>query len=159
MSWAKDQADRLQASAAAKDSAQRGAARAHQIVTSGADALWEDLAAKVSANIEEFAAAYPPAKHLRVDRLNSNNLTVQSMVQPIVKIEIIRTPGRHIQADITKIPDALGEIRNSQTHPFRFTTDGQAVLFTDGDRVYISQQLADALCQIAADFFNPASDR
>jgi hypothetical protein len=75
------------------------------------------------------------------------------------KIKIIRPPGSHIQADITKIPGVPGKIKNPRTRPFRFPTDGKGVLFTDGDRVYTSQELSDALCQTGTIFFDPDFDQ
>lgn len=130
-----------------------------QVVANGADSLWEDVVAKVAANIEEFAKELPAATHLRADRLNSNNLAVQTIVRPLIKIEIIRTPGSHVQADIMKLPNALRAATVSQTNKFYFTEPDGSVEFTDRERLYAAQELANGLCQIAADFFDPKSRR
>src|SRR5579864_2389141 len=66
---------------------------------------WDALLAALKAHVDEFAENFPRAKsqQLRAELLNSNNMTVSTQVQPILKIEVLRDcrePG--VQADITR---------------------------------------------------------
>jgi hypothetical protein len=117
---------------------------------SKADSLWEDLVTKVTEKIGEFAKENPEAQRrdLRAERRNPNNLTVQTMVQPIIKMEIILTPRSHILV-YTTIPKSGDETKTQQR--FNFKAAG-SVCFSDENGDYSAQALANALCHRAMDF-------
>jgi hypothetical protein len=109
------------------------------------------LLAALRADIEEFAENLPQAKsqQLRADLLNSNNLTVSTQVQPIIKIEVLRDyrqPG--VRADITR-QKGRG-FTQSQTPVYDFTAHG----FSDGQKAYSPQELAAGLFSFVEEFFS-----
>lgn len=107
---------------------------------------WEALVSEVDSNILEFAENYKPAQYLRTDRLNDNNLTIHTTVQPIVKVEIIRYGHSYIQAHMVKQNSGfMAGFTESDTPRFPFTPTG----FGQDT----PEQLAARFCEFVFDFF------
>jgi hypothetical protein len=106
MSLGKDAADRIKQQQA-EDQAKQAAAVERGIRTQeNAESNWKRLIEALQREVAEFTEDLPRAKHqgLRADVRNSNNLTVETQVQPFFKMEVLRNyqgmPG--VRAEITR---------------------------------------------------------
>jgi hypothetical protein len=137
-----------------KEAKSREAFRRAEICAKGAPQLWERLQTAVEEIVREFAAELPAAKGLRSDRLNGNNLTVQTIAFPIIKVEILRTLDDAVQSRILELPQGLAEPRIRQSNKIWFTVgNDDQVYFTDGSRLYTPETLAKEFMMVVFDFF------
>jgi|ERR1039458_5123387 hypothetical protein len=89
----------------------------------GAPLLWNDLRDYIQREVGELAEKLPAAEFLRSDRFNENNLTVQTTVLPLVKLEVLRC-GMYLTASYTETLRGLSEPVQRSLGRFRFTVDG-----------------------------------
>ncbi len=113
--------------------------------------FWEMLVSSVKCEVDEFVRNYPAARYLRAEKLNENNLTVETTVQPILRIEIVRYPGAYVQAHITRQLQRV--VEHSETLKFNFTADG----FSTGENSCTAEELASSFCKLVYDFFEQVS--
>ena len=113
--------------------------------------FWEVLVSSVKGEVDEFVRNYPAARYLRAEKVNENNLTVETTVQPILRIEIIRYPGAYVQAHIMRQQQRA--VEHSETLKFNFTAYG----FSAGESSYTAEELASSLCKLVYDFFEQVS--
>ena len=108
--------------------------------------------AALQCNVAEFVENFPPAKTqvLRADLLNSNNLTISTQVQPLLKIEVIRDYGESgVQVTVTR---QRGWEHASEGWPnYGYSPEG----FTDGSGVYTPEQFATEIFEHVTNFFSP----
>ena len=155
MGVAKERATQIQRAREQEKVALQDSVRLSAVVTLGAPRLWDDLQTAIEGMVKEFSTELPEAKNLRSDRLNSNNLTVQTTAFPLIKVEILRTPEGYLQSTITETKHGLAETRVRRTNQeIGFTVDrnGEAC-FTYGERPLTAQQLAEELMEPVFEFF------
>jgi hypothetical protein len=131
------------------------------IVANRARELWDSLVGYLETMTKEFALSLPAAKsgNLRADKFNPDNLTIQTNVFPLIKLEILFSPGR-IDATSRETFHGLAVPKVKQFSPIRFTLDErQQPCFTDGERWLHPEHLAEEFMESVAAFFEEASRR
>lgn len=159
MGIAKEWASQIRESREQRDAAEQQALRKSLAIESGAPALWNELQTEIESIVKEFCAELPEAKGLGAARLNSNNLTVQTIAFPIIKVEMIRDSNGYIRSTVTETKHGLAETRVRQSQqPIGYTTgrDGKAY-FSYGEMSLTPQQLAKELMQPVFTFFKEAA--
>jgi hypothetical protein len=112
---------------------------------------WDRLVATLQKDVEEFVENFPWARTqvLRADLLNSNNLTIQTMVQPLLKVEIVRDNGYSgVVVSVMRQRGYEDAVGNSPT--YGYTPEG----FTDGSSVYTPERFATEIFEHVTDFFS-----
>jgi hypothetical protein len=154
MGVAKERALQIQEQREQEAASKQEAVRVGLTISNKAPDLWETLCAALAAETKEFADSLSEAKHLRSDRFNSNNLTVQTTVFPMIKVEIIRGSDGYIRSRVTETKHGLGETRVRESKPIGFTVDHQnAPCFSYGERPMQPQELAEELMEPVFSFF------
>jgi len=154
MGYAADRAAQIQALEAENQSRREWTITASNAIANQARFLWDALSVALTCNAEEFAKALPQAKHLIAQRRNDNNLTIETTVQPVVRLEIIYEPGRSVKTTLTEIPSSLHQSRKLTLESVLFTADddGQASFLWQGAAIHPAQ-LADILFEPVPAFF------
>lgn len=119
---------------------------------SGVPLLWDDIRDYMEAEVVKLRRDMTAAEYLRSDRFHPDNLTIQTTVLPIVKLELSRH-GLYITTNYT-------ETLNGMTHPterslgrFRFTASRQLqACLTDEVGALHPQQVGDRLLKPVCDF-------
>lgn len=161
MGRASDLAAELCVIQAAMDKSSQATVDGYRVIGENADGLWETFSSCVVSQVQEFADAWPRGKEcgLSAKRLNPNNLTVRTIVLPMLKLEVIYTPKRCVSCELTEQFTARSLPEISVRREFRFTTDRQLQpYFTDGRRYLTVQQFADELIEMVGDFFKRAQE-
>jgi hypothetical protein len=152
MSLGRDAAERIKQQQS-EDQAKKAAAIKREIrIQEGAEGHWQWLVEALQREVAEFTENFAQAKqqNLRADVLNSNNLTVQTHVQPIFKMEVLRNyQGRSgVQAEITR--QVGWDFKQSLTPNYQFSESG----FSDGGyNEYSPDDLAAGLFANVTAFF------
>ena len=81
---------------------------ATRVVQDNADHLWTALINAVKSEVEKFSKLEPSAKDLRASMQNSRHLLVHTSQFPLVKLNIRRTIGGYVSADLTHIKHSMG---------------------------------------------------
>jgi len=96
MGWAKEAAGDIQASVEERLAIQKWTIFAHNEVKEKSDGLFDALAVQVEGDTKEFDEGRNHRSGLRVERLNSNNVTVQRYLAPLQKLAFIYTPKSNV---------------------------------------------------------------
>jgi len=150
MGQGKEAAERLKQQAEDQQQQQAASLKRGIMTQQNSEAHWDALVAALQREVAEFVESFPQAKtqNLRADLLNSNNLTISTQVQPILKIEVLRNyrqPG--VQAEITR--QVGWDHKQGHTPNFDFAPDG----FSDGRSVISPEQLAGKFFEYIPEFF------
>lgn len=122
------------------------------VISEGIPLLWEDLQEHIEGEVKTFSEKLPPPAQLVATRLNSNNLTVQTNIFPLVKLEIIRE-GRYIQADRTEHPSAFSRRTRAKYARIEFSVDRKFnPCFSDGDSQFSPGSLGDQFLEPVFDY-------
>ena len=155
MGVAKEWASQIHERREQKKTAQEESIRVAATIANGAPRLWDQLQSEVEDMVKEFSSELPEAKYLRADRLNSNNLTVQTTAFPLIKVEVLRTPEGYLQSTVSETKHGLAETRTRRTRELIGYTldDSGEVCFTYGARHLTAQQLAEDIMEPVVAFF------
>ena len=118
----------------------------------GAPLLWDDLQDYIGQEVSKLVEKLPAAEFLRSDRFNDNNLTVQTTVLPLIKLEVLRC-GMYLTASYTETLRGLSKPMQRSLGRFRFTVDGTLQpCFSDEGGDLHPQQVGDRLLKPVCDF-------
>jgi hypothetical protein len=95
MGFGRDEALRIQKLKEAERETQQWEIQKSQILQRDSTKLWEALVNSVTQAVQEFSAELPQTG-LRAQRLNPYNLSVNRLVQPFVRLELIYDPSRYV---------------------------------------------------------------
>lgn len=148
----KGAAERLKEQAEAEEQRRRAQTERARLTEQNRNPNWDALVAALQRDVSEFAESFPRAKNqqLRADLLNTNNLTIQTAVQPILKIEVIRDYG-YKGVQITATRQRGWEFAEGQSPIYEYIPEG----FTDGSRAYSPEEFATEIFEHVVNFFSP----
>lgn len=152
----KGAAERLKEQAEAEEQRHKAQTDRARLTEQNRNPNWDALVAALQRDVSEFAESFPRAKNqqLRADLLNTNNLTIQTAVQPILKIEVIRDYG-YTGVQITATRQRGWEFAEGQSPIYEYTPEG----FTDASRAYSPEEFASEIFEHVVNFFSPEQDR
>jgi hypothetical protein len=118
----------------------------------GVPLLWDDLRDYIEQEVDELFKKLPAAEFLRSNRFNENNLTVQTTVLPLVKLEVLRS-GMYLTASYTETLRGLSKSVQRSLGRFRFAVDRELQpCFTDECGNLHPQQVGARLLKPVCDF-------
>jgi hypothetical protein len=112
---------------------------------------WDALVAAIQRDVAELVENFPRAKTqvLRADLLNSNNLTISTQVQPLLRIEVIRDYG-YSGVKVTVSKQRGWQEAGGESPVYGYVPEG----FTDGSRVYTPEEFATEIFEHVTEFFS-----
>ena len=126
--------------------------KAAEATTEGASHLWDDLREYIEGEVRQLVEELPAAEFLRSSRFGDDNLTVQTSVVPMVKLEIWKH-GMYLTATCVEFPHGLSKGKNQNPGRFRFTVDDAfRPCFTDESGNLHPRQVGDRLLTPVFDF-------
>jgi hypothetical protein len=150
MGRGKEAADHLKRQADERQQQQSANLKRSLNTQQNSDSNWNALVESLQNEVAEFVENFPKAKsqNLRADLLHSNNLTISTQVQPILKIEVFRNyPKPGVHADVTR--QISYEFEQVHTPYYDFSPEG----FTDGHYQYSPEELAGKFFEYVPEFF------
>lgn len=159
MGWGQEAAERIQQHKNQRLTTLLNAGQAARKIASSADGLWWQLVEQIEIDVQDFCNSCPESTGLQCLRLNSNNLTLLRGVQPILKLEIIRSPGSHILIELYGMTGSLGRELHAGPEHYRFGLDdvGKPTFVRDDGRPIspagISRQVGLVLEEFFAKYF------
>lgn len=153
MGIGKEAAEQLKEETVAQQQQFQAASDRAALTAQNKEANWSALVTALQRDVAEFVENFPPAQtqYLQADLLNSNNLTIATRVQPLLKIEVLRDYQRSGVVVITMRQKRGYEDTVGETPTFGYVPEG----FTDGSRVYTPEQFASEILEDVTEFFRP----
>ena len=88
MSWAEEQALRIRQNQEEEQKAREWQIHRSALLTRDSRSLWDALGDRINSEIESLKKLVPNTEHLRVYPTHSNGLVIETVVQPIIKIQV-----------------------------------------------------------------------
>ena len=162
MGWAQKRVARIQSAVSRTNALRQDAKEVREIAAADSAALCEILFTAVERITRELREGLPlaQASDLRSERLNANNLTVSTRVQPVVPLEIVHYPGKGIGGKIHKTYSSREPVQAATLSMIRLAVDPQMGLwYSDGERYLHPSTVAEELMEEVASFFETAATR